>query len=81
MAEILIFSGTTEGRELAEALCAVDRLTVWRVWRPSTAGSDASAGASCDPGRADGRTGDGRTSCEPVHFLQWWTPRIPTRWR
>ncbi len=38
-----------------------DRLTVWRVWRRVRQGSDASAGASCDPGRADGRTGDGRT--------------------
>ena len=61
MAEILIFSGTTEGRELAEALCARQ--------------IDCMASVATEYGRevmrqqehlviregADGRTGDGRT--------------------
>ena len=44
MAEILIFSGTTEGRELAEALCARQIDCVASVANPSTRqGSDAPA--------------------------------------
>ena len=76
MAEILIFSGTTEGRELAEALCARQ--------------IDCMASVATEYGREvmrqqehlvirEGRMGE--PEMEPVHFLQWWTPRIPTRWR
>ena len=73
MAEILIFSGTTEGRELAEALCARQ--------------IDCVASVATEYGREVMRPQEhlvireGRNSCEPARFLRWWTPHIPTRWR